>query len=80
METFSMKKDLNKRGFQNIKILPNCKPLRILTEKEICITHTIPLRLATFSRIMKEKEIGEAIEIVQRYKIKSEKFKIAVSH
>ena len=65
VETFTMKLALEKKMFSNISVLPNCKPLRITREEELCYTQTEPYRLVTFSRVMKEKGIEELVSIVK---------------
>ena len=66
VETQSIKKALNQMGFENIFILPNCKELQILKEDELVYNTDEPLRLCTFSRVMKEKGIEDAVNAVKR--------------
>lgn len=66
VETSTMKKALEKIGFQNVVILPNCKDLKILKEDELVYTTSEPYKLCTFSRVMKEKGIEDAIEAVKK--------------
>ena len=65
VETSTMKQDLERVGFENISILPNCKPLKILRKEELVYSFTEPLPLVTFSRVMEEKGIGELVRVVQ---------------
>lgn len=65
VETNTMKNALEKQGFENIFVMPNCKELTILSEDELVYPDGIPLRLCTFSRVMKEKGIEDAIEAVK---------------
>ena len=65
VETDMMKKSLEEQGFKNIFVMPNCKELSILTEGELVYSEIMPLRLCTFSRVLKEKGIEDAIEAVQ---------------
>lgn len=65
VETTTMKKTLEKQGFKNIVVMPNCKDLKILSESELVYNRQEPLKLCTFSRVMKEKGIEEAIEVVK---------------
>ncbi|MGI6222581.1 MAG: glycosyltransferase [Prevotella sp.] len=63
VETHTMLEDLQLMGFQNVIVMPNCKRLNIVdtsTYKE----PEMPLRLCTFSRVMKEKGIEDAVEAV----------------
>lgn len=65
VETDTMKKSLEEQGFQNIWVMPNCKELHILTSKELIYADHEPYALCTFSRVMKEKGIGDAAEVVK---------------
>lgn len=65
VETSFMKCALEKQGFRNIFLLPNCKDLVPLTEDELVIAHSVPYRLCTFSRVMKEKGIEDAVVAVK---------------
>lgn len=64
VETSSMKEQLKSQGYNNIEVIPNCKELDILDEKTIKYTGIKPYRLCTFSRVMKEKGIEEAVRAV----------------
>lgn len=65
VETEIMKVALEKKGFQNIFVLPNCKELPILPESKLVYRTAPPYRLCTFSRVMKEKGIEDAAKAVQ---------------
>lgn len=67
-ETSVMKRELNERGFQNVILMPNFKRLHILPPEAVDIERRSvePLRLCTFSRVMKQKGIEDAIEAVRR--------------
>lgn len=65
VETISMKKALNEMGYENIYIMPNCKNLKILDESELVYNTEKPYKLCTFSRVMKEKGIEDAINAVK---------------
>lgn len=64
-ETQMMKVDLWKAGLDNVQVMPNCKALPIVSKAEYDIKQ-IPLRLCTFSRVIKEKGIEDAAEAVRR--------------
>lgn len=64
VETINMKKALCKMGYNNIVVLPNCKNLTILKSYELPQSYNLPLRLVTFSRVMKEKGIEDCINAV----------------
>ena len=65
VETHSMKSLLEEQGFNNIVVMPNCKELNILSESELVYQTDKPYKLCTFSRVMKEKGIEDAVEAVK---------------
>lgn len=65
VETNTMKAALEAQGFENIFVMPNCKKLAVLSEDELVYPQGLPLKLCTFSRVMKEKGIGDAVEAVR---------------
>ena len=65
VETNTMKAALEAQGFGNIFVMPNCKKLEALSEDELVYPQGLPLKLCTFSRVMKEKGIGDAVEAVR---------------
>lgn len=65
VETKSMKSKLDSVGFNNVFVMPNFKNVRILEEKELTAIHDNVFKLCTFSRVMKEKGIEEAVEAVR---------------
>jgi len=65
VETHTMKAALEQQGFSNIYVTPNCKDLKILAEPELVYPASEPYRLCTFSRVMREKGIEDAIEAVK---------------
>lgn len=65
VETTTMKKALEKWGFQNVVVMPNFKNLEILKPEELLYTIEQPYKLCTFSRVMKEKGIEDAIAAVK---------------
>ncbi len=65
VETHSMLQDMERQHFTNVCIMPNCKPLSILSEDQLP-PHNLPYKLCTFSRVFKEKGIGEAVDAVKR--------------
>lgn len=64
VETRTMKKMMEMQGFHNIYILPNCKKLDILDRNELVYSRIMPFKICTFSRVMKEKGIGDIIKAV----------------
>lgn len=65
VETTAMKNALGKMGYDNIFIMPNCKNLNILKEDELVYNTEKPYKLCTFSRVMKEKGIEDAVKAVK---------------
>ena len=61
VETSSMKRDLQAMGLQNIVTVPNFKKLEIVNSEQLPIHTSAPYRLCTFSRVMEEKGITDAI-------------------
>lgn len=66
VETNTMKRALEEQGLENVFILPNCKKLDILSERELVYEHEAPYRICTFSRVMKEKGIETAVGVIKR--------------
>lgn len=64
-ETSTMKEQLCRTGIHNVLIMPNCKKLDTLRKNDLVLKHNEPLRLCTFSRIMKMKGIVEAADVVK---------------
>lgn len=65
VETNTMCNELLKLGFNNIMLLENCKNLDIVKQEDIVKHFTEPYKLCTFSRVMQEKGIEDAIEAVK---------------
>lgn len=64
VETNTMKAALEAQGFSNVLVMPNCKNLKILSKDELVYPSGIPYRLCTFSRVMKQKGIETAVEVI----------------
>lgn len=64
VETQYMRAQMDKLHFHNVKVMPNFKELNIIGKDELPVTAKWPLRLCTFSRVMPEKGIEDAIEAV----------------
>lgn len=65
VETDQLKKKINRCGVNNCEVIPNFKRLNILPEEDIPKNDHIPMKFCTFSRVMKEKGIEEAIEAIE---------------
>lgn len=65
VETSTMKKALEELGFKNIVIMPNCKELPIIEKEDLASPSSEPYKLCTFSRVMREKGIEDAINAVK---------------
>lgn len=70
VETNTMQKALEEQGFTNVFVMPNCKKLKILTEQELVYPSGVPYKLCTFSRVMREKGIEDAIAAVKFVNLK----------
>lgn len=72
VETQTLEKALDSREFSNIYILPNFKDIKIVKESQLYKNSNVPYRLCTFSRVMKEKGIEDAVRVItsinQKYK------------
>lgn len=64
VETNTMKTALESQGFENVTVMPNCKRLKVLSESELIYPEKAPYKLCTFSRVMKEKGIEDAVDTV----------------
>lgn len=64
VETSTMFNALEKRGFSNVVVMPNCKELTILKSGDLVEETKIPLKICTFSRVMKEKGIEDLVKVV----------------
>ena len=65
VETSVMKKALEDQGFANVSVVPNFKKLTPLTPDELVYPSGEPYKLCTFSRVMKEKGIEDAVNAVK---------------
>jgi len=72
VETSTMKMALENLGFKNITVIPNCKDLYVLKEDELVYSHSEPYKLCTFSRVMEEKGIEDAITAIKEVNEKFE--------
>lgn len=64
VETSTMKTALEEQGFTNVYVMPNCKELTVLSETELVYPSGVPYKLCTFSRVMREKGIEDAVNAV----------------
>lgn len=65
VETNVMRDLLERQGFDNLVVMPNCKPLTIVSESELFSLQKEPYKLCIFSRIMREKGIEDAVYSVK---------------
>lgn len=65
VETNTMKHALEAMSFENVRVMPNFKELKTLTCDELVYSNSEPYKLCTFSRVMKEKGIGDAVDAVR---------------
>ena len=71
VETARMKRDLEERGITNAQVMPNFKRLNVVAPEELPAQLGEPVRLCTFSRVMKEKGIEDAINAVESINAKA---------
>jgi glycosyltransferase involved in cell wall biosynthesis len=64
VETETMKRALNQKGFTNVVVVSNCKNLDILSVDQLVCPNSSPYKLCTFSRVCKEKGIEDAVNAV----------------
>ncbi len=65
VETGALEKGLHQLGFQNVHLLPNFKNLICLNEEELVYPDREPYPFCTFSRVMEEKGIADAVKAIQ---------------
>lgn len=65
VETTVLKDGLERLGFRNVRLMPNCKPLEPLAPEQLVRNAGEPYRFCTFSRVLREKGIEDAIEAVR---------------
>ena len=65
VETVSIKNALESVGVTNVEVVPNFKRLNVVPAQNLTTEFTPPYRFCTFSRVMKEKGIEDAIETVE---------------
>ena len=73
VETSTMEKALKKRGFDNIVLMANFKNLTVLQNEDLISEIRKPYQFCTFSRILKEKGIEEAIDAIEQINKKNER-------
>lgn len=66
VETKTMMDALQKLGFINVYVVPNCKPLSIIKKNDLDTSYSEPYKLVTFSRVTEKKGIGTAADIVMK--------------
>lgn len=66
MESRSQIEKLNQLGINNAVFIPNFKRIPVLTEKELVFDKNKPYKFCTFSRVIPEKGIENAIDSICR--------------
>lgn len=64
-ETTEMRKGLESAGFSNVSLLPNSKNLTPLKEEQLVFSYQAPYPFCTFSRVMREKGIADAVDAIK---------------
>ena len=65
VETSSMKNDLSKIGILNTEVIPNFKNIQKLELSDLPKAHNEPYYFCTFSRVMEEKGITQALDLLK---------------
>lgn len=65
VETIGMKEKLGSLNIDNVDVLVNFKDLKILNEQKLINTNELPLKVCTFSRVIKEKGVENAVNAVK---------------
>ncbi len=65
-ETQTMHTKLNEQGFDNVVVVPNFKDISPIKEEDVKYDFEYPLPLCTFSRVVKQKGISDAILACKR--------------
>lgn len=80
VETQYMFKEMECKGYQNLRLMPNFKYIKIMDEANLKFANTPPFRLCTFSRVMREKGIEDAIQAVKKCNetLKQQVFKLDI--
>ena len=65
VETEDLKKRVETYGVINCEVIPNFKRLKTISNGEVTLQKDPPFRFCTFSRVMKEKGIEDAIDAVE---------------
>lgn len=73
VETKHMKDVMNSQGFNNVYVLQNFKKLTRLSYNDLKHNFSDPYDICTFSRVMKEKGIEDAINVVTTINEESKK-------
>ena len=66
VETNNMKEQLKKLNIENVEVLVNFKNITPLKEEELKFEYNKPYKLCTFSRVIYEKGIEDAIQVVRK--------------
>jgi len=66
VESNSMIKKLEKQMLNNVYYMPNFKDIKPLSCNELVYSKELPYKFCTFSRVCKEKGIGDAIEAISQ--------------
>ncbi|WP_418792194.1 glycosyltransferase [Phosphitispora sp. TUW77] len=73
VETHSLQENLKVLGVNNVLVLTNFKKLPVIEEKVLFDEYNEPFKLCTFSRVMKEKGIEDAINAVKKINNEAER-------
>ena len=68
-ETTTMIRQLAQSGIDNTVLMPNCKELTPITPGSLHLERHEPFRLCTFSRVMQQKGMEEAVRAVEKINV-----------
>lgn len=72
VETVLLKDELIQRGIVNVEIIPNFRRMDPIDISKVkADDYSIPFKFCTFSRVIKEKGIGDAIEAIEAINTKN---------
>ena len=78
VESKQMVKQLHNLGVENARFIPNFKQIRIVDEKDLPQDFSEPICFCTFSRVMREKGITDAIQAITDINYEAGRMKVAL--
>ena len=66
VETQSLKKQLLAQGFKNVLVMPNFRTIKEINHDKLKKKYQEPYKVCTFSRVMQDKGIGDAVNAINQ--------------